>query len=200
MPLTTLSAERASDLVSADAALIDLRPVGDYLSGHPRGSISLLYENGPGFGGRARDMLALSARLILCDDGTSDLENAAAMLRGKGFYVAGTTGLKDHEQTTTPEADLEGSSHLTLIDVADPGVVKQTSVRFIPADNLWDEAASLDRSSDIGVLAGWGVRAATAVGILEHLGFAKVTFVRTLPVGSRPPSAGPERNIFRVQG
>lgn len=198
--LTALSADRVRTLLSDGALALDLRPVDEHLASHPEGAVSLLFENGPGFGGRARDILPLNAKLVLLDDGSSDCDEAAAMLRGKGFYVAGSAIGAELPQVTTPIADVGSAGSLELIDVADPGTVKQERALVIPADRLWDEASALDTSWRIGVLAGWGVRAATAVGLLRTRGFADVTFVRTLPAGSTPASAGPESTIFRVRG
>src|SRR5438270_12550819 len=81
--LRSLAPARARQLLAGDALAIDLRPVADYLAGHIRGSIPLLFEPGPGLGGRARDLLPLDAPLVLLDDGTSPLERAADSFRGR---------------------------------------------------------------------------------------------------------------------
>ena len=87
--LRSLTVARARELLAGDALAIDLRPIGDYLAGHIHGSIPLLFEAGPGLGGRARDLLPLDARLVLLDDDVSPVERAADSFRGKGFDVVG---------------------------------------------------------------------------------------------------------------
>jgi len=77
--LRRLTAARVRELLAGDALAIDLRPIGDYLVGHIHGSIPLLFEPGPGLGGRARDLLPLDARLVLLDD---DHQLIAECLKG----------------------------------------------------------------------------------------------------------------------
>jgi rhodanese-related sulfurtransferase len=204
MALRSLDPERARTILSRGGLLIDLRLVDQYLERHVRGSIPLLYEAGPGLGGRARDLLPLDARLILLDDGKSPLEDAAASFRGKGFEVVGliekgVSGWPYQDYTSTPSQAVdtwEPGHH--LLEVADPGTIVPANSTFIPAETLWTKAAELDPTFHYGILAGWGVRAAVAVGILEKLGFRSLAFVRTRPVGATPPMAGPE--VFRVGG
>lgn len=196
---------RSLDVESArNGLLIDLRPIDEYLDRHIRGSIPLLYEAGPGLSGRARDLLPLDARLIILEDRQSPLDDAAASFRGKGFDVAGYIkgGISDWpyaEMIQTPTASFEDweTGH-QLLNVADPGTLTGDNGLLIPVERLWLQAPELDHTFHYGVLAGWGVRAAAAIGILEHLGFRDLTFVRTRPAGARPPQAGPES--FRVGG
>lgn len=201
-----LDLRRVQEILASGGQLIDIRPVDEYLADHAEGSISMMFEAGPGFGGRARDLLPLDATLVLLDDPNTSFERAAAMLRGKGLDVAGLSDGTGLGTRSTPITDV-ASNELVMVDVKDPGTRPLSSaggtggnVRVIPAERLWTEAAELDKSAHIGVLAGWGVRAATAIGILERLGFEHLTFVRTRPVGARPPTAGPEEQIFRVGG
>ena len=204
--LRNLTPARARELLAGDALAIDLRPVGEYLAGHIHGSIPLLYEAGPGLGGRARDLLPLEARLVLLDDGVSPVERAADSFRGKGFDVVGvlTGGVRAWADplVTTPVIQLADTPDvLALINVSDPGTVLppgQGVGASIPVERLWDKAGELGRNWDLGILAGYGVRAAAAVGILETLGFTKLTFVRTRRPGERPPMAPPV--VFRAGG
>ena len=200
--MKTLDPARVGEILASGGLLIDTRAVDEYLASHIDASISIMFEAGPGFGGRARDLLPLEAALVLLTNPQAPLDEAAAMLRGKGLDVAGFADGTGLQARSTPTA--EGvSDGLVMIDVKDPGtrsLVKSGSGLVIPVENLWIDAAELDKSARIGVLAGWGVRAATAIGILERLKFANLTFVRTRPAGSRPPIAGPEEQIFRVGG
>lgn len=204
--LRSLTVARAREILAGGALAIDLRPVAEYLQGHIRGSIPLLYEAGPGLGGRARDLLPLDAHLILLDDHVSPVERAADSFRGKGFDVVGslTTGVGAWPDPliTTPIIDIAAAPDvLALINVSDPGTALPPGHSVgasIPVERLWDGAGDLGRSWDLGVLAGYGVRAAAAVGILEHMGFTKLTVVRTRPLGQRPPQAPPV--VFRAGG
>lgn len=198
MELTALGKPRLSDLLSRGALLVDLRPVDDYLTGHAKGSVSLIFEDGPGFGGRARDLLPLQAPLVLIDDGVGSVDHAAAMLRAKGFDIAGY--IRDSQETIqTPQPEVKEFQGI-LLDVKDPGAVIPEGATVIPVEWLWARAGDLDSTADVGVLAGWGVRAATAVGILERLGFERISFLRTRPVGSLPPTTALDPTIFRVSG
>ena len=199
-----LSTQIASQIVAEGGLIIDLRWFEEYLDRHLRGSVPILYEAGPGFASRARDLLPIDTKVILLNEGTLPLDVAAAMLRGKGFDVVGSVaGLDDWDQdllASTPQVDVDAATHLDLLDVRDPGTEAPEGVSVIPAESIWSRADEIDRNADIGVLSGWGVRASTAVGILESLGLQRLSFVRTRPVGSRPPTAGPEEQIFRVGG
>jgi len=204
--LRTLTAARVTEILAADGLVVDLRPIDTYLAAHIRGSVPLLYEAGPGLGGRARDLLPLEARVVLLDDGASPLDRAADSFRGKGFEVvgalAGDPGTWPGGPVATPVVPLaEAPDTLALIDVADPGTVVPPEYGVgarIPAERLWDRAGELGRTWHLGILAGWGVRAAAALGILEKLGFTSLTFVRTRPAGQVPPMAGAA--VFRAGG
>lgn len=186
--------------------MIDLRPPNDYLSAHVPGSIPLLYEAGPGLGGRARDLLPLDARLVILEDATSPLDKAADALRGKGYevvgYFPGGVAAWPDAAGGTPVLSLANAQPgMALVHVADPGTQAPDSwpnLVHIPAEELWSRSIELDREERLGILAGWGVRACAAVGILEHLGFRALTFVRTRGVGERPATA--PANYFRAGG
>ena len=204
--LKALTADRVRQLVRAEGIVIDLRPPADYLSGHIPGSVPLLYEAGPGLGGRARDLLPLDARLVLLEDATSPLDKAADAFRGKGYevvgYFPGGVAAWPDAAGGTPVLPLANAQPgMRLINVADPGTQAPPTwpnLVFIPAEELWSRAGELDREERLGVLAGWGVRACAAVGILEHLGFRALTYVRTRGVGERPAMA--PADYFRAGG
>jgi rhodanese-related sulfurtransferase len=204
--LRALPPERVRQLLRAGDLAIDLRAPADYLAAHITGSVPLLFEAGPGLGGRARDLLPLDARLIILEDAASPLDRAADALRGKGFevvgYFPGGVGAWPEPPGGTPVVPLQNASRdLALVHVSDPGTqiaIARAGMKHIPAEELWDRAGELDPESSLGVLAGWGVRAAAAIGILEHLGFRQLTFVRTRQIGDRPAQA--PADYFRAGG
>lgn len=206
MDIPRLGIGKAAHLVAERALLIDLRAPDDYLQMHLRGSVCLVFEEGPGFSGRCRDLIPLDRKLILVDDDSSPLDMAAAMLRSRGFDVIGSTPEVRHWSAEwashTEIFDLEDLPRgRARIDVGDPGVRAPEGTRVIPVELLWSAAADLDRNGAVAILGGWGVRAAAAVGILESLGFSKVCYAHTLPVGSQPRTASQnESTMFRVDG
>lgn len=204
--LRAISADRVAQLLRADGLVVDLRPPAAYLSRHIVGSVPLLFEAGPGLGGRARDLLPLESRVILLEDGSSPLDKAADAFRGKGFEVLGyfAGGVEAWPGTPggTPVMALANAPRdLALVDVADPGTVVEATWQppaRIPAEELWTRSGELDASEPLGVLAGWGVWAAAAIGILERQGFRKLTFVRTRDAGAKPAMA--PLSVFRAGG
>lgn len=186
--LRSLDFDDAMARVESGGAFVDLRPVQAYLDVHIPGSLELLYEFGPGFAGRARDCLPLQLSLILLDLGYGDLENAAASLRGKGFEVAGSVadGINRWASArgapvSTEVIDGDRASGGIAIDVGDPGVGRCEGARSVALERLWDEAESLKDADRVVVVAGVGVRAALAVGILERRGVKEVAFWRQNP-------------------
>lgn len=204
MTIRALDERRVRRVLDEDGLLIDLRSTERWLVRHVAGSIPLLFEAGPGLGGRARDLLPLDARLVLLDDGASPLEPAAAALRGKGFEVVGflpggVGSWPKPDVRETPAVPVERAGpDLVLVHVGDPGTLPVPGARRLPAELLWKRAGELDPAARTGVLAGYGVWAAAAVGILERIGFGDLTLVRTRPPGTTPPMAGPE--MFRIGG
>lgn len=187
MPTTTLRELDVNDAlayVDGGAALVDLRPVDDFLDVHIRGSLPLVYEFGPGMANRARDCLPLDVPLILLGTYDADMDNAAASLRGKGFAVIGSLrdGLerwsRDQSRPVSTEILDRLPDNTIILDVGDPGAGRVESATRIPAENLWVRVDELDRSSPVVVLAGFGVRAALAAGILEHKGVRDVALYR----------------------
>lgn len=172
--LKTLGIDLADAALEEGAAFVDLRPIRDYLDVHIPGSLALLYEFGPGMASRARDCLPLSLPLVLLDDGTSDLMNAAASLRGKGFTVVGrlegglTRWAEVHGAPASTEAVTAAAEDATILDVSDPGAPDATDAITIPIERLWTRVHELDGKGPVVVCAGRGIRAALAVGILER--------------------------------
>lgn len=170
-------------LAEGGAALVDLRPVADYLDSHIPASLALIYEFGPGLPGRARDCLPLGLRLLLLDPGGIDIGNAAAGLRGKGFTVVGSIegALEAWPEArgalrSTPTSGPDDSPSGRVLDVGDPGVSTPHDAMSIPIERLYRRAAELDGVSPVTVAAGRGVRAALAVGVLEGHGVEDVRF------------------------
>lgn len=187
--LRKLSFDEAMNKVDAGAAFVDVRPVRDYLDVHIPGSLENLYESGPGFAGRARDCIPLHVPLVLIDAGADvDLTEAAAALRGKGFTVLGfvedaLNAWADAKETPVSTEIIEGhaASGKLLLDVGDPGAIKVEGAMRITADRLWERidevtAAAAAQGERVVISAGFGVRAALCIGILERHGFTEITF------------------------
>ena len=194
MPVTTtvkrLTFDEALEVVETGGALVDLRPTSSYLDAHVPGALDVVYERGPGMATRARDCLPLSIPYVLLDLGHGDLGLAAAALRGKGFDVVGSTedGLnqwagKGHRIASTEVTTGDDPPPGTLLHVADPGATAPEGSVTIPADDLWVRCDELGKSGPVVVVAGWGVRAGLAVGILERRGFGDVVLWQ--PGGAR---------------
>jgi len=194
VPPTTvmeLDLERGDALVAEGAAYVDLRVTDEYLDVHIPGSLSLVYEFGPGMAGRARDCLPLNLPLLLLSSPKADMGNAAAALRGKGFTVIGRVdgaleGWAARHGTPASTEVIEGpdAPQGMVLDVADPGVIPPEGGRRIALDHLWARAAELAGEDVVVVAAGYGVRAALAVGMLERAGVGEVVFWKTR---ARPP-------------
>lgn len=185
MPVTTtlkrLTFDEALEVVEMGGALVDLRPTSSYLDAHVPGALDVVYERGPGMSTRARDCLPLSIPYVLLDLGHGDLGLAAAALRGKGFSVVGSAedGLnqwaaKGRRIASTEVVTGDAPPPGTLVHVADPGATAPEGAVTIPADVLWLRCDELDKSERVVVVAGWGVRAGLAVGIVERNGFDDV--------------------------
>ncbi len=185
--LKQLSFADALAEVDSGAAFVDIRKVRDYLDVHIPGSIGNLYESGPGFAGRMRDCIPLEIPFVLMDveDGPVPVEVAAA-LRGKGFSVLGFVGdalnawaaAKDTPVSTEVIEGNEAGGKL-LLDVGDPGAKHVDGALRITSDRLWGRVEEVDSAADGGrvvVVAGYGVRAAVCVGILERHGISEITF------------------------
>lgn len=189
MPATTtslkkLSLEEAEAEVSAGAVYIDLRKVDAYLDVHIPGSICLQYEFGPGMPGRARDCIPLDVPFVLLGDGHTDLHEAAAAFRGKGFAVVGylddgvaTWGRTKGTPASTDSRTSKDAPDTTLLSVGDPGSVLPKDAILIPAEELWDRVDEVP-DGPVAVIAGRGVRAALAVGLLERAGRDEIVFWR----------------------
>jgi hydroxyacylglutathione hydrolase len=184
--LRELEFEQAMTAFDEGAALIDFREVNDYLDVHVPGSISLLFESGPGMNTRARDCIPLKTSLVLLDFGGIDMPQAAAALRGKGFDVLGSTGdaINEWVRSGGKPGSTEVVSQMAaprgfVVDVADPGAKAPPDVVRIPMEQLWSRAEELGSERRVVIAAGAGVRAAMAVGMLELAGVSEIIFWRT---------------------
>ena len=173
--LKDLPFDDAAETVSLGAAFVDLRPASSYLEVHIPGSLSLSYEFGPGLASRARDCLPLDLPLVLIDDPAADMPHVAASLRGKGFDVIGRVrnALREwgdaHGPPRSTETISEAAPGSTILDVGDPGARVPEGATRIPLERLWSRVPEL--AGAVTVVAGFGVRASLAIGILEHNGF-----------------------------
>lgn len=185
-----LTFDEALEVVEMGGALIDLRTTEPYLDAHVPGSLDVVFESGPGMSTRARDCLPLGIPYVLLDLGYGDLALATAALRGKGFSVVGSVqdslnqwAAKGRRIASTEIVTGPVPPGATVLHVADPGATAPEGAVVIPADTLWPRCDELDRSTQIAVVAGWGIRAGLAIGILERNGFQDVVLWR--PEGER---------------
>lgn len=182
----TMSFSEAMRNVDAGAVFVDLRDVAAYLDVHIPGSLSLLYEAGPGFQSRARDLIPLDLPLVLLTMDRVDMVNAAAALRGRGFSVLGQVGdaVNEWSRWLGPPASTETyrgprPRHGRILDVCDPGAENIEGAEVMPVTQLWQSADDLNDGSRITIATGYGVRAALAVGILERAGIKDIVFWQT---------------------
>ena len=172
--LRTLDLDEALATVAAGGAFLDIRGVDEYLDVHVPGSINVLYEFGPGFNSRARDCIPLEVRLVLLDLGAGDPSAAASALRGKGFDVVGKVDdginrwvvARRHPASTEVATD---RPNIPVLHVNDPGALVPEPDMTIPIEELWGRVDEVP-SGGVAIAAGFGVRAALAVGILERAG------------------------------
>jgi hypothetical protein len=134
---------------------------------------------------RARDCLPLELPLVLVDAPDVDLNNAAAGLRGKGFAVLGVVknalenwrnargGLTSTVVVASPPSDE------AVLDVGDPGANPPPDAYRIPIESLWGELEGLRDVERVVIAAGYGVRAALAVGMLERVDVKRVQLWRS---------------------
>ena len=175
--LKSLSFSEAMGHVNDGAAFVDLRDVRSYLDVHIPGSLSLLYETGPGFQSRARDCIPLEVPLLLMARQGVEMVNAASSLRGRGFNVVGVVEDAVNEWAKwygTPASTeiYRGPCprHSLVLDVRDPGVVSIDGATVIAIEQLWGRGLEIATEPRVVVASGYGVRAALAVGILERAG------------------------------
>jgi rhodanese-related sulfurtransferase len=184
--LKSLDFDHALAAVDEGAAFVDLRPTQSYLDVHVPGSLGLLYEFGPGMGQRARDCIPLEIPLVLLSDGHNDLPHAAASLRGKGFTVLG--GVEDGinqwaarrgNPASTEIATGSARPDASVLDVGDPGAAPVEHDLHIPIELLWNRVDEVPKDGMVAVIAGYGVRASLAVGMLERAGRTEIVFWQT---------------------
>jgi rhodanese-related sulfurtransferase len=187
MPVATLrdlDLEEAAAHVGRGAAYVDLRHPRAYLDVHIPASLDLAFETGPGMPSRARDCLPLDLPLILLSIDDERTALAAASLQGKGFSVVGALRhgvdrwARAHGAPASTEVVDVLEDGVTVVDVGDPGAHAPDGATKIPAELLWTRAAELT-GSPVVVIAGFGVRAALAVGILERVGCKDVSLMWT---------------------
>lgn len=183
--LRTLDFQEALEHADAGAAFVDLRPIDSYLEVHVPASLELLYEFGPGMAARARDCVPLDVPLMLLDLQAGDIAHATASLRGKGFKVLGRIedGINQWAAVrgapaSTETVEAEAAPAGVLLDVGDPGAGRPEGALHIAVEHLWARASELSEHDRVVVSAGYGVRAALAVGMLERVGIESITFWR----------------------
>ena len=177
-----LDVSEASARVEGGAAFIDLRPTSSYLDVHIPGSLALKYEFGPGMPGRARDCIPLEVPFVLLHHEGLDTQAVTAAFRGKGFTVLGYV-----EEGLTAWGHLHGAPASTevvadakppadvVLDVGDPGVRLYEDALLISVEKLWSRTDEIT-ADRVAILAGRGVRASLAVGMLERAGITDIAF------------------------
>jgi hydroxyacylglutathione hydrolase len=181
--LKKLGPDEALVVIDEGGAYVDLRKVAEYLDVHIPGSLSLQYEFGPGLPGRARDCVPLNVPLVLLEDESTDTGEVAAALRGKGFTVEGVLagGIREWSSAhgTPASTDvIEGAQAPaggTLVNLGDPGARAPEDAMRIPIERLWAEADRVPKDEPVILVAGHGLRAALAIGILERAGVSDIT-------------------------
>jgi rhodanese-related sulfurtransferase len=175
--LVEIPVDSALELIDRGAAVVDLRPIDDFLDVHVPGSLPLLYEAGPGMAARARDCLPLSLPLLLAHRADVDMASAAAAFRGKGFSVLGVVAdiVNGWAEARGAPASTEvvtgsGAPRGTVLDVGDPGAPRVEGAVRVPVEKLWGRTHEVDAGEPVVVVSGFGVRAGLAVGILERAG------------------------------
>ena len=184
--LRRLEFDEAVEQVDAGAAFVDLRNIDSYLDVHIPGSFALLYEFGPGMAARARDCLPLEMPLVLLHEGGVNMQHAAASLRGKGFAVLGQVrdainswaGVKGSPASTDVVRSPNAPAGV-LLDVGDPGAKRVEGAVSLPVERLLERVDEVEGGSPLVIAAGFGVRAALAVGILERAGRRDIVFWRS---------------------
>jgi rhodanese-related sulfurtransferase len=186
--LRTLDFDNAVAASGEGAAFVDLRGIDDYLDVHIPASLALTYEFGPGMAARARDCLPLDLPLIVQDAKGIDVVNAVASLRAKGFTVLGTVDdaiTEWGQRRGTPASTDRLRSHARpegiVLDIGDPGASRRDDDVHIPIEYLWNRAEKLAGRGRIVIAAGFGVRAALAIGILERVGIDELLFWSVQP-------------------
>lgn len=197
MPVPTTLKELTFDSALAHldegAVFVDLRTPEAYLDVHIPGALDLVFEFGPGMSTRARDCIPLSTPLMLLEDGDNDLKHAAASLRGKGFTVLGSVsdGVNSWVAASGKAGSTESSDSVEppdglLLDVADPGARVPSGTERISVEQLWARSAEVAHERRVVVVAGYGVRAALAVGMLELAGVREIVFWRSVRRSATP--------------
>jgi rhodanese-related sulfurtransferase len=125
----------------------------------------------------------LDLTLIVLDLGDGDAGHAADASRGKGFNVAGSVddGLNRWAENRTLASTETVASRVapvggTILGVGDHGAQDDAASIHIPLEQLWARSAELRDEDGIVIAAGYGVRAALAIGMLERAGLEKLAF------------------------
>jgi hypothetical protein len=91
---------------------------------------------------------------------------------GQNRWAAARPHLNSTETVRSGVAPVGG----TILDLGDRGARHEAADIHIPLERLWDRTAELEDRDGIVIAAGYGVRAALAVGILERAGIEKIAF------------------------
>ncbi|HEU4480992.1 MAG TPA: hypothetical protein VFS18_03830, partial [Actinomycetota bacterium] len=89
-------------------------------------------------------------------------------LRAWGERNGAPASSEVHEGDAVPEG--------TVLDVGDPGVRRVEDATLLSVERMWTEAHRLADREPVVILAGRGVCAAMAIGMLERAGIERIVF------------------------
>jgi len=189
-PLPPREVERLRD---AGHVVVDTRSAAQYGTGHVPGSLNI------GLGGQfaswAGSLISPDASILLVGDEEEHVREARTRLARVGLErVAGhlSGGLLEWDRAGLPLATTEQVSVQELehrlrepdapqvVDVRRPAEWRAGHIPgavHIPLNHLEERGASIDRDRSYAIVCAGGYRSSIAAGILERLGFRRVTNV-----------------------
>lgn len=193
---TPLLPQRLSELVEADAVLIDGRDQREFDAAHVAGSINVT-TNQSGVGTRAAWVVDPESEVVVTADGDEEAKAMIPMLEAVGFrrirgYLAGGLGAwraSGLEAETTPALDVAGlaerlrDGEVALLDVRSAAEWESGHVEgsiHVPYQGLRDGVPDEVKNAGdkpLAVICGSGVRSALAASLLKRSGVENVEHV-----------------------
>ena len=169
--------------------MVDLRPPGDFASGHVKGAVNLPFS-AKGLGQRLGVVVepGTPIRLLASDPAVS---SAAVDQLQSTYHVIGVLDDSGWRQAGVPEeslrdlsvqamAEAASTGDLTIIDVREPVEWESgyaPGAVLIPLGNLVERVETLSRDTVIAVICEAGVRSSTGASLLQAAGFPRVVTV-----------------------